>query len=256
MYLNAIKVMAIVALQDQRKTWEFFHWGLPEYDVLVFFVSSAPSGAPSGLQTSFVVWCIEFVMYSVSRLRRYSPLVADIYWQDVKVGKLAMTKRAQPTPTIAATSLPQRNVGLGNSSSVLNATEDPSSLSDSSGSFVVFYDYRGVTLNSIEIFLVVLEAMKRAANEGADGFCLELWSESPTVRFYIKSEMDQYGKPLLRYRHVVRLLKKVAFKMVSNRRFAEMLIVLELNGVKAAEAAFTKSREPHAGASNGIQIAR
>jgi len=256
MYLNAIKVMSILAVQDQRKTWEAFYWTLPEYNVCIFLIPSAASGTPSGLQTRFAVWCLDYVMNSISISRRYNPLIAELCWQDVKVGEVSIERTPQPTSSIAATSLPQRNVRFGNSSSLLNATKDLNSLSDLGESFVVFF-YNGVTLNSVGTFLSVLAVMKTSANEGADSRCPGLTVDGPeTVSFQIRSEKDQYGNPLLRYRHVIRLVRKVAFKMVSNHKFAEMFIVLELNGVKAAEAKFTKIRVPHADASDGIQITR
>lgn len=100
--------------------------------------------------------------------------------------------------------------------------------------------------------------MKESAEEGADSRCPELFVEgSETVRFHITSENDEYGNALPRHHHVIKLLRKIALKIVKDHKFAEIIVVLSLNEVKAAEGAFSKVIVPHhAHASDGIQITR
>ena len=88
MYLNAIEVMSILAMEDQRKTWRVSHWTLPEYNVWIFLVSNAASGTPSALQTRIAVWGLEYGVFSVSLFRRYNPLFVKLIWQDDNVGTL------------------------------------------------------------------------------------------------------------------------------------------------------------------------
>ena len=195
-------------------------------------------------------------MFRISVFDRYNPLIVELFWKKVKVGEVSIVKDPPPTPSIAATSPLQRNSSFSNSSWLLSATEDLSSLSDLGESFRVFFSYNGATLNSVGVFLTVLATMKESANEGADSRCNSLITGgSDVVLFHITSEKDQYGNPLLRHRHVIKLVRKVALKMVSDHRFAEMIVVLELNGVKAAEGAFIKDT-PHASVSDGTQITR
>lgn len=196
-------------------------------------------------------------MFSIAKSKQYNPLTVELFWKDVHVGEVYIRLGPPPTLSIAATRPPRRNPSIGDSSRRLNATEDLSSVADLGESFNVFTNYNGATLNSEEVFLTVLVAMEESAHKGADSRCPWITvAGSEIVRFHIRSEEDQYGNVLLRYRHVVRLARKVAFKMVSDRRFAEMIFVLEIDGVKTAQGTFKKVRLPHADALNGIQITR
>lgn len=85
---------------------------------------------------------------------------------------------------------------------------------------------------------------------------IRLWEIVPPpfsfrVLFVEGSEKDRRA----RSRHVIRLLQKTALRIEDNHKFADITIVLEINGVKTAEGSFPKTTVPH-GIPDGLEITR
>jgi len=236
--------MATLALSDPRKTWKVNHWTLPAYNEWIFLVANQTSGI-SNLQSRFATWGLEYGIFSMTVWHKYYPTSIRLSWQDQHVGNISIEEILPPskmqtvpngTPD-SSPGLPSLPSDTGLSSSSKNIT----SFSDLGESFQVFYNYDGADLVGSDVFITIVSALRICADEGADRRCPELeftgWDQ---CAFSLTSEKDRYGNSLLKYRHVVKMLQRLAFIMVERKNFAEMTFVLEVNGVKTAEGRFLK----------------
>ena len=231
--------MATLALGDQRKVWQVQHWNLPELDVWFFLVADQRSGK-SNLQSRFAVWGLEYGIFGITLREKYYVTVMRLIWQGEPVGNITIENIPQPMDLqripsgIATQSLASSQAFSG--SNVLNTTSNYASFSDLGEGFQVFYNYDGADIDSSEVFTTIVSAMRVCADEGEDSRCPELefsgWHE---CEFLVRSEKDKYGNSLLRYRHVIKMLQKLAFKMAENEKFGAMTFVLEVNGGKVAQ---------------------
>lgn len=207
------------------------------------------------MQIRFAVWGLLSSFLTIDRFKHFHPTVVLMYVQDEAVGRMEIDSLPPPSPS-AVPSSHQQNFDLGDSPSAFNKSQDLGSFSDLGEGFKIFYNYDGVALHEGSFFVTVLSAMKDAAGGGADGRCPELTARAVrSTQFSIKSEKDRFGNALLRYRDVVRLLRKITFQMLSNHRVAEITIVLKVDGVKVAEGSFRKMTAPH-GIADGLGVAK
>ncbi|MCJ1459792.1 hypothetical protein MMC28_010171 [Mycoblastus sanguinarius] len=240
--------MSSLALDNQRRAWKVTHWTLPGYNVWIFLISSTGRVSPSRLQTRFAVWGLEYGIFHITAYTKFYATDIALFWQDdtQRVGKITIEKIAPNTVDRNSSSTSSTSSLSFSNSTDLNSPEYLNAFADLGENVRVALNYNGARINSGAIFLTAVSAMRECADEGADTRCPSLTVRGwDNCKFVVNSEKDRFGNSLLRYRYVVVLLRKVATSMVANKRFGEMVIVLEVDGAKVAEAAFVKITGPH-----------
>lgn len=238
MWANAVNAMYEVSGTDLEHAWLDQTFSLSAYDVDVILTASGdtPEAEPN-LQTRFVVWTIQNVMFNVWHLRLWQNVAGLPKWRGKDVGIVRFWKKGQDVAgsTAAANSTgflalsTGENLTLANSSSV------------AAGDLEFIYSFEGSTMNSNNIFLATLEGMAQAAEGGLGNRCAEFWVHGfSVVTFTLTSKKDRSGNPLLQYGHVRMALQKTVFHMITYRRFGEMGLVIRLDGQEIAEGGWRK----------------
>lgn len=240
--MSALNAVYVLSAFDLRRTWNKRSFSLPNYDVEVFV---SPGGNTEGdapnLQTRFIIWTIQHVMYNVWYNRIWKPVVGIPTWQGKYVGLVQIWKKGlQASNTLDAVTI----VG-----GRLNAT-DYSDIG-AGGPVAYRFQYEGRTVNSNHVFLAALEGIGEAAENGLDSRCEHFFMHGYSfVTLELTSSKDQYGNSLLRYGHVRTAIKRMVFQMVSDRRFQEMAIVILQDEQLIAQGGFKVFVPP--GAQTGV----
>lgn len=226
---------------DMERIWLDHIFSLPAYDVDVILTASGdtPEAEPN-LQTRFVLWTIQSVMFNVWHLRIWKNIAGLPKWRGTGVGIVRFWKKSggvardtNSTDLLAFST--EGNLTLSNSSNV------------TAGDLEFIYSFEGSTMNSNNIFLATLEGMVQAAEGGLGNRCAEFWVHGyVVVTFTLISRKDRSGNPLLQYGHVRMALQKTIFHMISYRRFGEMGIIIRLDGQEIAEGGWKKWAPPAA----------
>ena len=223
---------------DMERVWLDQIYSLPTYDVDVILTASGdtPEAEPN-LQTRFVVWTIQSVMFNVWHLRMWQNIAGLPTWRGKGVGIVRFWKKgadfAKSTDPTNSTNLlalsTQNNLAFTNSSDV------------AAGDLEFIYSFEGSTMNSNNIFLATLEGMGQAAEGGLGNRCAEFWVHGySVVTFTLASKKDRSGSPLLQYGHVREALQKTIFHMITHRRFGEMGLIIRLDRQVIAEGGWRK----------------
>ena len=238
MWANAVNAMYEVSGTDMERVWVDQVFSLPAYDVDVILTASGDTpGAEPNLQTRFVVWTIQHVMFNVWHLRMWKNIAGLPKWRGEGVGIVRFWKKGGDVGG---------NSALANSTDLLAlSTEGNLTLTKSSnvvaGDLEFIYSFEGSTMNSNNIFLATLEGMGQAAEGGLGNRCAKFWVHGySVVTFTLASKMDRSGNPLLQYGHVRMALQKTVFHMITYRRFGEMGLFIRLDGQEIAEGGWRK----------------
>ena len=238
MWANAVNTIYEVTGTDMERVWVDQTFSLPAYDVDVILTASGdtPEAAPN-LQTRFVVWTIQHVMFNVWHLRMWKNVAGFPKWRGTGVGLVRFWKKGGD---VARGTAPANSTDLPAMSTETNLTLSKSS-SVAAGDLGFIYSFEGSTMNSNNIFLAALEGMGQAAEGGLSNRCAEFWVHGfSVVTFALTSKKDRFGNSLLRYGHVRMALQKTVFHMISYRRFGEMGLIVLLDGQEIAEGGWKK----------------
>lgn len=148
--------------------------------------------------------------------------------QDVPVSELTYTNSTM----LRLASLAQGR--RGNYSSGL--TDDSGCVIDPDDSrFRIRYQYLGVRLDSRGFFLTTLDGLSNAAREDKNRRCRTLTGADPddTVMFTVSALQGDWET--LTYQYSARVMLLVARLSLSTKRFEEMRLFLEYDGVKFGE---------------------
>ncbi|MCJ1451069.1 hypothetical protein MMC28_001403 [Mycoblastus sanguinarius] len=247
---------------DQGASLELQTTSLPEYDIAVKLAAN---------QVRFAVWGV-YVTFEADTEERYWPVRSRVFWQQKIQGFIYFWPRDNlpglgeednvtviSTANIALPSLPNPAIeesqagkiafvapGQGlNFSIVLDNSTGPSvsnkftvpdgSTEASTSTLTISLAYSGATLRNRDVFKGALSAMALMAAWGPNTVLPGLRGPGSLQMI---SGLDQQGIPLLRCRHVIRVMRKMAEWMVNNRRFAEVDIVISKYGVEVATGHF------------------
>ena len=238
MWANAVNAMYEVSGTDMEKVWVDQTFSLSVYDVDVILTSSGdtPEAEPN-LQTRFVAWTIQNVMFNVWHLRLWQNVAGLPKWRGKDVGIVRFWKKGQD---VARNIVPANTTELLALSTERNMTATKSS-NFAAGDLEFIYSFEGSAMNSNNIFLATLEGMVQAAEGGLGNRCAEFWVHGfSVVTFTLNSKKDPSGNPLLQYGQVRMALQKTVFHMISNRRFGEMGLIIRLDGQEIAEGGWKK----------------
>lgn len=244
MWANAVNAMYEVSGTDMEMVWLDQTFSLSAYDVDVILTASGdtPEAEPN-LQTRFVVWTIQNVMFNVWHLRLWKNVAGMPKWRGKGVGFVRFWKRGE---NIARSTAPANITDLLALSTEKNLTLTNSS-TVAAGDLEFIYSFEGSVMNSNNIFLATLEGMGQAAEGGLGNRCAEFWVHGfSVVTFTLISKKDRSGNPLLQYGHVRMALQKTIFHMISYRRFGEMGLLIRLDGQEIAEGGWRKWAPPAA----------
>lgn len=230
MWLNAINAVYQVSATDMRHVWVKQTYSLPRYGVDIILTSAGEKETDQpNLQTRFVIWTMQHVMYNIWNMRVYKPFVGLPKWHGHSVGLVQIWKKEQASIGNVGNNTDDMNelVLPANRSSYATASPVPA---DTTGLRYTF-EFGATRLNSENIFLAALEGLAEAAESGLDSRCAEFDTHGySVVAFDLLSLKDQHGNPLLRYGHVREVLQRSIYHMVAARRFSALDVKVFLDG--------------------------
>ena len=177
--------------------------------------------------------------------RKYRNVVASAKWRGRSVGLVSFWKRGGPSLPSNGTLIDSINNATGkkNYDSIAVAAAD-----NLTGNAQYLSQYEGSTINSNGVFLAALQGLSEAAEEGLENRCGELWVHgySIVIITFTPVATDRFGNPLLRYSHVRKAIKGMVFKMVADKRFQEMAMIILQDGQELARGGCKKWVPPGA----------
>lgn len=208
MYMNAIYTMYDLCNMDQNAEVARRLWSLAQYDITIALETTEARFAVWGLQGTADADAIE------ARLR---PLISYLTLGGQYQGQVTIIPGPQPQRSL----LPTNDRGNASTVSVhsVNATLSLDRVIDLGGEMDIHQTYDGIDLDPQYVFSKCLRVMSFAARFGLNSQATEIVVDDG---FVLTSEYDNTGRPLLRYRHVIKLMRVIANTMVRNNLFEEM----------------------------------
>lgn len=228
MWANAVNAMYEVSGTDMERVWADQTFSFPAYDVDVILTACGDTPVlGTNLQTRFVVWTIQHVMFNVWHLRLWKNVAGLPKWRGNIVGSVRFWKKGEEVARITA---PANSADLLALSTEKNLTLTKISIIVAEDLEFMF-SFEGSMMNSNNIFLATLEGMGQATEGGLGNRCAEFWVHGySVVTFALTSKKDRSGDLLLQYGHVRMALQKTVFHMIIYRRFGEMGLIIRLDG--------------------------
>ena len=225
-----------------RYVWVDKTFSLPTLDVeIILRAAGETESETANLQTRFVIWTIQHVMFNVWYNRLWTQVAGLPTWQGKMVGVVQIWKKLGSSVILSA----QQEV------EDLNGT-DISIVEAGRVTYKFLYGERKV--NSNNVFLAGLEGIGEAGEKGLDSRCdYFLIPGYSSLVFELTSREDQYGNPLLRYEHVRTAMKRGIGQMVNDRKFQEMQIVVVQDGIDIGNGGFSIIESPPGGAATAKQ---
>ena len=228
-YMNALYAMYDLCFLDQQAPLLLRAWSLPNYGLTVDITST---------NTYLALWGVQATV-SIDVDAGFFPIIAKLFWEENFKGQVGIFRRPLSDHNITApgniASLHDDIMDTNSSLAIfLQSTNARTSLAtslDVGGELSIIQTFDGESLTSNYVFTVALAIMQVSAERGPDVPCLII----RVSNFDMTSELDAYGAPLLRYRHVIKAMRVVPGTMVKAGDFREIDIVLEKNGVKIAQ---------------------
>ena len=249
-YLLAIKAAYRFSAFDLRKQLPQQPFTLPEYrDIgLLVYSQDAPLHV-SAVQTRFALWGILSLIKHIYRDGKYTPVIASLWFYEREVGRVAVVRKISGAIAGVEANLNLQQdlfnnsvTDLGDQTSYLQSVT--AFLNDQG--FEVRFEMlpNAPSLPSLGIFLTALSGLVAIAEQGLDRQCgdfLGLDSNfAHQVGFRLKADEDDRGNVKLRYSHVRRAIKGTALAMVERKQFAQMTVVLTLDGERIAEGGWAR----------------
>ena len=239
MWMIAINTVYQVSATDFRHVWDEQTYSLPAYNVEIIFTSAGDTEHdPKNLQTRFVIWTIQRLMFHCWVTRSWRRTVGFPEWQGHPVGVVQIWSPDPALNTGSGDKLNDTVISPVPTGSSLNNTS--SSNNDDAGLRVIFQS-GDMRLDSNHIFLTALEGMGKAAEEGLTSRCEKLFVHGNGVVFFeLRSKRDSFGNPLLRFSHVREAMHQSISHMFTSRRFGELYFTVLLDGRNIGEGSWQK----------------
>lgn len=230
-YMNAITALEDLCFRDQSAHMSGYPrdtWSLPQHDLYVEI---------SSLQVRYAIWGLQLTAGAV-RKAGFWPVIGRVFWRERFAGRVDIGNSDFPLDGVDRVRGKQ-----GGGKVVWNMTAEVSS----SGIFLnstvavdlldaarltIIPIYNGVFISARSVFGTAINVMVIGAERGLDTFCLRLLR--PEVE--VVTEYDARGDPLLKYKHLVRIMRMLTTWMVGMDRFGEIDVEIWRGGVLIGRA--------------------
>jgi len=219
MYMNAIYAMYDLCYMDQKAEILSRFWSLPEFDLTVDITATEARYAIWGLQGSTDADVYAGCWPFISQLTLGGVMQGHVSIRPSSQSRHLLAEEVQWNSTIAVSMQPG------------NGTASLDTVSDLGGELDVHQTYNGADLDPKYVFSTCLKIMSYSAQFGPHTPAKEIDIDGGLV---LTSDYDDTGKPLLRYRHVFKLMRVMANTMVRENHFGEMDVELWKYGRRIA----------------------
>lgn len=219
MYMNAIYAMYDLCLLDVHAIVARKDWSLPNYDIVIDM---------AGYKTFFAIWGLQRTADPLVREGLY-PMVSEMTLNGQTMGHVAIRPRKKLGGGLLEES--HETITKIVSGRAPNATLPLGSIANLGAEMDIHQTFEGAKLNPQYVFSTCLKTMSSAARYNRGDPASEI---SFVDGFALKSELDRKGEPLLKYRHVSKIMRAIADTMVKNDHFGEMNVELWKYGRRIA----------------------
>ncbi|KAL9597096.1 MAG: hypothetical protein Q9219_005379 [cf. Caloplaca sp. 3 TL-2023] len=222
MWQTALNAVYRMSAEPLRRTWPSQIISTSDSDIKV--VLEPEAGKPSNLQTRFVIWSIQHMMFSVWNQRLWRTVGGRPTWQGDKIGTILIWKPGTPTKD-----------GLSNAREAAISPLTAYDNLEAGGNIEFKFLYEGTKIDSSSVFLAALMGIGNAAEAGLDSRCESFIAHGfSTTGFVLTSNKDEHGNPILRYGLVRQAIKRMVHQMVKDRNFHEMKFGILQDGKEIA----------------------
>lgn len=250
--MSIVDLVAQYAELDwQSKVGQRHGMVLPEYPQVEIAV--LPAAPTSSVEVRFIIWGFWIGIRDMVRINRFPEAEFEILWELEVVAYIYITKpmdlqNTSGTGTLGAdeplTLLPGSNTSILDNA---NTTEySPNALRGGDFSWEPIFSPLAKTLTVFEVFLTVMAGLKNAAAPAASDKVPRAYASAATgvdanVQFFIHKRTTPRPKPpYFQYIHVIKALRLVPEYMLQRKMFAEMIFIIEVNGIPVGEGFLEK----------------
>ena len=256
-FMNAVELLSQYAELDWLGEVRSRHGVvLPEYPQVEFAV--IPAAPARSIEVRLVVWGIWVGIRDIINRNMYYEAEYEILWENQVVAFIYITKpmdlKLSGSNATLGTEEPlsllpspdatiSNNPDTSHNSSTNNSSD---SLNDDHFSWRPRYAPRAQTLTVVEVFLTVMAGLKNAAPHPALEKVPGPYASSAVdifanVQFYIYGRRHPRPKPpFFQYIHVIKALRLVPGYMLQEKRFAELIFTIDVNGITVGDGYLQK----------------
>ena len=257
-FMNVVELLAQYAELDWLSEVKGRHGVvLPEYPQVEFAV--IPAAPARSIEVRLVIWGLWVGIRDIINRNLYYEAEYEVLWENQVVAFIYITKPMDLQPPTNSTAtlgtdeplslLPSPDAAISNNPDTSNNSSTFNSsdlLTDGHFSWKPRYAPRAQTLTVIEVFLTVMAGLKNAAFHSAlekvpGPYASSAVDVFANVQFYIFGRRHPRPKPpFFQYIHVIKALRLIPGYMLREKRFAEMLFEIDVNGMTVGDGYLQK----------------
>ncbi|KAL8671473.1 MAG: hypothetical protein Q9168_004023 [Polycauliona sp. 1 TL-2023] len=240
MLMNAVDALANLALEDYAGRSPPLQFTAPDYPGVV--INMMPRGRETTVRHEVAVQCLGRGIIELVRTQRFLEVTLGCEWDDEEVLAIEIFKAASASAKKAdANDIPTNNNDNNNNNATttldnLNAIIDPN--------FAYLPD--GSNLGLTLIFVTIIDALAKFARHKSDESLGRSYTD-PGPQWDASLLITGDGPirsrpPYMEYRWMILSLRRAPRFMVQRRRFAELVVGVEVDGVVLGTALLQKGK--------------
>ena len=249
-FMNAVELLAQYAELDwMSKARQRHGVVLPSYPQVEIAV--LPEKPATSVEVRLVIWGIWVGVRQMITKKRFCEVEFEIHWEGEVVASIFFTRpmdlqdtsnNGTLTTVKPLTLLSSPNETTDGILDILNSTGiSPGASNEGNFDWKPLFPPGAKTLTVTEVFLTVMAGLINAAPRPASNKVPGPYASAASdidanVQFFLhRRRLPRTKPPYFQYIHVIKALRLVPGYMLANKRFAEMLFIIEVTGVPVGE---------------------
>ncbi|KAL8721179.1 MAG: hypothetical protein Q9181_007764 [Wetmoreana brouardii] len=179
MWQAALNAVYRLSTEPLRRTWPFHV--ISSLDSAIKIVLEPDAINPSNLQTRFVIWSIQYIMFNVWEKRLYRTVGGRPTWQGEKVGTILIWKQRTSNDEGILNDNDTITTALGANEGTLMPLSAYKDI-EAGGNIEYKFQYEGTRIDSSAVFLAALMGIGNAAEAGLDSRCAQFIAHGSHLR--------------------------------------------------------------------------
>ena len=254
-FMNVVELLAQYAELDYlSKVGPRHGVVLPEYPQVE--IAILPAAPASSVEVRLIIWGIFFGVRDILRTSSFHEAEWELLWEHEVVAYIYLTeptglqttsKNGTLSTDEPLTLLPGSNRTIGGILDNTNTiNHSPDALNEGRFSWQPIFSPIGKPLTVVEVFLTVMAGLKNTAPHAASDKVPKPYASAAVdvnanVQFYIhKRSTPRPTPPFFQYIHIIKALRLIPGYMLQKKRFAELIFVLNVDGITVGEGYLEK----------------
>ena len=257
--VDTVQILCQLGLEDFSGSMEATSWKLVDYPNVGVVLLPKIAGRP--VQRRFVIWGLFQSAVDMIQMRRFQTASITLEWEGAEVGMILIVEWQETQKSILApcyAAIPDRSQqsapavnNLANSSTCAAPTPITT---DSNQDLRILGYLTGSTVDLFSVFLLVITvitgAAEKAATERIDEYISPTTIPGVLVRFLVPTS-PRTSPPFFEAQWLIRCMAAIPDYMIKKGVFREGLFLIEVDGVRVADA-FLEKKSPTVDSSSAV----